>query len=399
MPSFSLSARNLGVLCAASLSWAFSFGLGAPLASLWLRDQGWSDTVIGLNTGVYYLGIALAAALVPALMRRFSYGCPAAGMALSGITVACFPWGGSLTGWFVLRLVNGLAGAMSLIPLETCVNRHSPPEQRSRNFGCYAFAIALGWALGNLVGLQLYTDAPRAAFVLGGLGGLLAAAIIVGGIAWPAEPEEAPQERHSLELRWNFLSFGSAWSQGFLEGGMVAFLSVYLLFMAIPDVRVSWITSGIMIGVILFQVPVAWLADRVGRTTVLLGCYAATAVGLICLPVCGDSPWLVGWLFLVGACSGAFYPLGLAILGDRLPSPALTRASAWFLGINCCGSLVGPAVTGVLMDQFGRKAMFGSALAAVLGVVLVWFLTRLNNSRQHQPVSEIPPTPATERAA
>ncbi len=52
-----------------------------------------------------------------------------AGFLISGVTLALFPWGGSLGGWFGLRLLNGIGGAMSLIPLETYVNRHSPPEQ------------------------------------------------------------------------------------------------------------------------------------------------------------------------------------------------------------------------------------------------------------------------------
>ena len=112
---------------------------------MWLSDAGHSDGVVGLNTGVYYLGIALTAIAVPWLMRRMGRSCPALGFVLSGATVILFPWGASLFGWFVLRLLNGIGGAMSLIPLETYVNRHSPAEQRSRNFGLYAVAIAAGW--------------------------------------------------------------------------------------------------------------------------------------------------------------------------------------------------------------------------------------------------------------
>src|SRR5579871_571922 len=351
-----LAPRNLVVICLSAAGWAFGFGLGAPLTSLWLRDAaetatlpglsaaaGWLglETVIGMNTGIYYLGIALAAALVPGCMRRWGRGCLVAGMTASGLTIAALPWSGSLLVWFLLRLANGVAGAMSLIPLETVVNRHSPPEQRARNFGYYAFSVALGWALGNLIGLQMYGAAPRLALTVGGLGSVLAAAVLRAARDWPAEPPAEPRRRSPLAFRSNFLSFGSAWSQGFLEGGMVAFLAMYLLFLGLADTEVGWLTSAIMIGVILFQVPIAWLADRLGRTAVLLGCYAVTAAGLAFLPWCAAaSGWLRLWLFLVGACSGAFYPLGLAVLGERLPGPRLARANAWYLAINCCGSLV-----------------------------------------------------------
>jgi MFS family permease len=384
--------RPLAVLCVCAASWAFNFGLGAPLTSLWLRDAneaetihgltivsqslGGIDTVIGLNTGIYYLGIALAAAVVPGMMRRWGSGCPAAGMFLSGLVVALLPWSGHIGVWFLLRFVHGIAGAMSLVPLETFVNRESAADVRARNFGYYAFSVALGWALGNLVGLQMYEETPGLALVIGGLAGFVAGGILLGFLSWPAEPKASRTTAGSIPLRRHFLSYGSAWSQGFLEGGMVAFLAVYLLFLGLSENRVSWLTSGIMVGVILFQVPVAWLADRLGRTAVLLGCYAVSGMGLAFLTVCGDSVWLMLWLFLVGACSGAFYPLGLAILGEDVPENQLARASAWYLAINCCGSLIGPVVSGMAMDRFGKPAMFVMALAALAVVLIGWGVSR-----------------------
>src|SRR6516165_554263 len=137
MRTLTTPGRALLVICLTSAGWAFSFGLGAPLASLWLAEAGCSDTVIGLNTAVYYAGLMLAALAAPALMRRYGPVCAATAMAVSGIAVALFPLGG-LTWWFSNRLVHGGAAALSLIPLETYVNRDLAPEHRGRNFGLYA---------------------------------------------------------------------------------------------------------------------------------------------------------------------------------------------------------------------------------------------------------------------
>jgi MFS family permease len=370
------SARTLVPLCLASVCWAFSFGLGAPLASLWLKHAGCGATTIGLNTSLYYLGIALAAGLVPRLMRRWGYGTAAVGMVASAVTVALFPWGGGLAGWHLLRLLNGVAGAMSLIPVESLVNHNAVPEQRARDFGFYAFSIALGMALGTLVGMQMDEAAPRLAFLEGGLLALAAAVAVWGWLpALPVPPEEA-HGRTPLDFRRNFLSFGSAWSQGFLEGGMVALLPIYLLATGLSEAAASYLMSGIMIGVIAFQVPVAWLADRLGRTNVLVGCYAVAALGLAVVPFCPGTVWLALWLFLVGACSGAFYPMGLAILGERLPAPSIPRANAWYLAINCVGSVVGPACTGRLMDWYGHRGMFAAGEFAVVSVVIAWLVLR-----------------------
>jgi MFS family permease len=366
------STRTLLVLCPASLCWAFGFGVGAPLASLWLRDAGCSGTVIGLNTGIYYLGTALAAGPIPWMMRRWGRNSVVAGVVASALTVALFPWGGSLFGWFLLRLLNGMAGALSLIPMETLINRNALPEKRARDFGYYALSVALGVALGALVGVPLYAQAPRTAFVIGGCVNLVAAGLLLGWLPWPRMQEEKDRGKAPLSFSRHFLSFGSAWSQGFLEGAMMALLPIYLLAIGLSEAGAGGLMSGMMIGVILCQVPVAWLADRLGRTTVLLGCYAVTAASLGVLFYGTNLPGLATCLFLAGGCSSAFYPLGLTLLGERLHRSALAHAGAWYLAINCCGSLIGPVLAGVALDQFGNQAIFITGLAAVLLIPAAW---------------------------
>src|SRR5262249_23469000 len=99
-------------------------------------------------------------------------------------------------------------------------------------------------------------------------------------------------------------------------------------------------------------------------------------LSLACLPFCGPSAWLCVWLLLAGACSASFYPLGLAILGERLPSSQLAQANAWFLAINCAGSLMGPALCGAAMDQFGDEALFVTGEVAVVRVLVSWGVPR-----------------------
>jgi len=351
--------------------WAFSFGLSAPLSSLVLHDAGHGSVVIGHNTSIYYLGIALASLAVPLAMRRWGYGALLLGMVLSGLSVIAFPWSDSLVGWFALRAVNGVAGALSLIPLETYVNHSSSAEQRAQNFGYYAFCIALGIALGEWVGMDPLRQAPFLAFDLGGAAALAAAAIVLGWRPQFSAPQEGKQ-RTPLHFRRNFLSYGSAWCQGFLEGGMVGLLAIYLINAGLSERTSGRLMGGLMIGVILFQIPVAFLADRWGRTPALLGCYAVALAGMVCLLFSFGMAWLALSLFAVGACSGAFYPLGLAILGERTPEPGLARANSWFLAINCIGSVIGPGVAGRTMHWFGNDALILSGLAAVLAVLLVW---------------------------
>ena len=356
--------RSLSLLCAVSAAWAFSFGLGAPLASLWLADHGCGPTVIGLNTAAYYAGIAAAAAPLPWLMTRSARACVVAGLVLAALTTAFFPAVDGLAWWFLIRAVNGLSSALFLIPIETLVNRGAPPRRRARDFGLYASSIALGIGLGSVVGLPVYPQAPRLAFVLGGLLPLLvtapAWALPAGGLAGESAGWDAP-----VRLRGNLFGFGTAWAQGFLEGGMVTFLSVYLRSLGMDQDVAGGLTGVLFLGVLAFQLPVAWLADCGERVRVVLGCHAAVFAGMLLLPFCAGVATIGALLFVVGGCCAALYPMGLALLGERLPPEALGRANSRYLAWNCVGSLTGPVVMGLALTFGGPYALFASGAASV----------------------------------
>jgi MFS family permease len=362
------------MLCLASGGWAFGFGLGAPLASLWLRDAGCDSLVIGLNTSFYYLGVAVTSIAVPCLMRRASRLCVVGGILADAVVIALFPWTNVRAAWFLLRLLGGMATALSIIPMETLVNHNAQPEHRARDFGLYAFGVALGIALGSLIGLPLYPLAPRFAFALGGL--ITLASAIAAWIGWPVgqtvQADEVSQVRPEGPIFGaNTLSYGTAWVQGLLEGGLITFLSIYLLGQGYSEGRVSLLVGGLFAGVILCQVPLAWLADRLGRLYVLLGCHALLMGALLSVRLCPGTPVLAISLFLLGTCCGALYPLGLALLGERVPPAGLARANAWYLASNCAGSLCGPVLFGWAIEWFGQPSQFlvGTiAVALMVGV-------------------------------
>ena len=367
-------ARLLILVSLASLGWAFSFGLGAPLSSLWLKDASCDSWAIGLNTSCYYLGIAVAAPLVPRMMRRHNRVCAIAGMLLDAVTTAAFPLVSGAITWHLLRVVGGVGTAMSVIPMETIVNHNAPPDRRARDFAVYAVCVALGIGLGSVVGLALYPLSPRLTFALGGLVTLLATGVLWAAVPPTHEPGDAGDSKVSLSWRANVLSLGTAWAQGFLEGGTVTFLSIYLLSLGRSEMAVSGLMGGLFAGVLVAQLPLAWLADRAGRLIVLLACHAVVLAGLAFVPCLVSTAPLAFWLFALGASCGALYPLGLALLGERVPAEGVARANAWYLACNCAGSLTGPLLIGVAIDAFGLRAQFLAGSCAVALVIAAWIL-------------------------
>ncbi len=363
--------RILLVLCLASAGWGFSFGLGLQLGSLWLHDSGCSAATVGLSTSLYYLGVAAASPLLPWLMRRSRRGVIVTGMVVDGLTTALFPWAGGVLGWHLLRLLSGVSTAFCLIPMETRVNHNAEPGRRARDFGIYAFCVALGVGLGPVTGLMLYEAAPRCAFGLGGAVALLMAGLIVAAL--PVDDTALEEKKHdrSFPLGAAVFALGTAWTQGFLEGCMLTFLTAHLLGLGYNTEGAGGLIGALFLGVVLFQIPGAVLADRLGRVRVLLACHVIVLAGLVALPWCAGPVTLGVLLFVVGACCAALYPLGLALLGERVPKEALAKANASFLAWNCIGSLAGPWVTGKAIDRFGPQSMFATTTAAVLLVLVI----------------------------
>jgi len=390
----SSSIRTLVLVSLASLGWAVSFGLGAQLAPLWLADAGLDASTRGLNTSFYYLGVAIASPVIPLGMRRFNRLCVVVGMLLDAITTAVFPFCQGILVWHLLRFLGGVGTALSLIPMETLVNHNAAPEHRARDFGFYAFCVALGIGLGAWMGLPLYPHVPHLAFILAGL-------ITLGAIvlAWLATPKQCSLEKESCQspLPWRsgVFSLGTAWAQGFLEGGSLTFLASFLLFRGFTESATGNLVGCMFVGVILAQLPLSWLADRLGRIRVLIACHLLLGVGLLLLPLI-EMPAALGiTLLVVGACCGALYPLGLAVLGDRLPAADLACGNAWYLTSNCAGSLSGPLLIGLAIDAFGLSSQFVVGIAAIASVLAMGLLLDRPPARTSQSVA----TTSTPRAA
>jgi MFS family permease len=218
------------------------------------------------------------------------------------------------------------------------------------------------------------------AFAIGGLLPLLSIVpawcwLAGGGVAGDSLNDDEP-----VSLRGNFLGFGTAWAQGFLEGGMVTFLSVYLIGLGHSETVAGGLMAVLFLGVVAFQIPVAWMADRRGRVRVLLVCHGVVLTGLLLIPLFVDVTSLGILLFLVGGSCAALYPLGLALLGERLAPSALGRANAWYLACNCGGSLTGPVVMGLAMKVGGAHALFSAGAASVALVVIGWAIGRRSPS-------------------
>ncbi|CAH2798666.1 MAG: Uncharacterized MFS-type transporter [uncultured Caballeronia sp.] len=131
--------------------------------------------------------------------------------------------------------------------------------------------------------------------------------------------------------------------------------------------------SAILLGDTAMQLPIGWLADRIGRAKVHAGAGVVVVVLLPLLPWAVVHPWLC-WplLFVIGATAGSVYTLLIVACGERFRSPLLVSATVIVGASWSVASFGGPIVAGTLMAVAAAFLMAAwwekrSAAASVAG--------------------------------
>jgi MFS family permease len=148
----------------------------------------------------------------------------------------------------------------------------------------------------------------------------------------------------------------------------------------------AWIGHGgafglIVLGATVFMVPIAQLADRIGRRRTLMAMMILSAVSYhaivrLTLPL----PAFVVLCIMGGACLGTMNPLGVAFGQQIAPRENVSIVSAILMGWAwCLGSTV-PSIVGELYERLGHnasKALMLLGFANILMVLLGFFLPKV----------------------
>lgn len=350
--------RSLVPVFAACAAIGLQAGVALPLVPLALERQGADRLTIGVIAAAWAIGMLVTAPYIPRLAARFG-AVPfilSAVVAGSAITVA-YTLTQSPVAWFVLTFLHGAVGGVPWVVSEIWMNVVVEEERRGRVMGVYATMVALGIALGPLV-LQVvgvYGPAP-----------FLTCAALALSVAVPLLPywKTAPAIEHAEDSGYLTvvvaapLAMLAAFACGLGEQVAFSFLPVYAVGAGVsPETGALWL-SAFVIGNVILQWPIGWMADHADRRAVLAGCTLASAILVGLLPtVPAQSLTIVGVIMLWGGISFAIYPVGLALLGQRFNGGDIARANTAFSMLYIVGGLVGRPLAGAAMDAVGDPGL------------------------------------------
>jgi len=335
------------------------YGISFPLLALVLDGQGVSKTLIGMSTMSQAAAILVIAPFAARLIRHFA---PARLMQAVSVTLAVlfilaglFP---NVWFWFPLRFVIGALNAMLWIASEALINELAEERWRGRIVGLYSSVGAAGFALGPLLLIGTGSEGMLPFYSTSVLI-LSASAPLFVARDYRLAPSGEEQEGSLLGV---FLLAPTIMLANVVYAAtaesMFTFFPLYGLHMGISENFALWLMTMMGVGSMVLILPMSWLADHVNRMGLLVVCIVLTMLGLLIMPHALLYPLGAQlFAFIFGGVEGMIYALGVMLIGERFRGSRLAAASAAFTACWAAGTVIGPLLVGVGMDQLGVDQM------------------------------------------
>lgn len=367
-----------------------AIGVAAPLMK---ADLHLTATQFGVAVSAFFLIYGPAQPLVGWLADRVSvYHLFALGVAVWAASTLLTGFVGGLLGLAVLRMLLGLGESCAFSGSSKMIARHVPTGRRGLANAVLATGLALGPAVGTLAGSAILSGwGWRAIFIVFGACTLL----WLGPWFWAvrALPQHRDAEAVSPPMPYRqLLSQRALWLLGLCNAAanycmffVVVWLPLYLTAsrgFSISTMSVFATATFAMQA--LSSLCAGQVSDHLIRRghdqgTVLrrfaVGGQIGMTIGVLGVAYAASPAAVLGWLLLTGAAMGIGPTMVLA-LGQVFAGPRLAGSwIGWQTGIASISGMVGPIVTGMIVDATGSYVgafVFAAGMSAV-GALLFQF--------------------------
>jgi MFS family permease len=363
--------RVLSALFSSSLGVGLIFGFQPPLIALVLSRTGATSFAIGAVTAVGAIAVILLGPVYPRAIARLGLKTGiVAGVVIAAVLLLLMGLWPQVPIWMGLRFLGGCVLGLAWISSEIWMNVASDDAARGRVMGIYGTVFSIG-VVGGPVLLEVTGTRGLRPFVCGAAFLLLTLLPLV----WlpPLRREGRSPAAPTGLLRTAAFApvvMIAALVAGLVESADLALLPLFGLHAGLGEREALLLLTVFMIGNVLLQTPIGVLADRFGRRTMLAVCAALSVLGPLLLPVCIDTPAVLGvLLFVWGGTLYAFYSQGIALLGEEYPPAEFAAANTAFVMVYCMGGVIGPSLGGLVMDlwpRLGLPALLSLAPAILL---------------------------------
>lgn len=350
--------RSLAGVIAAMAVVNLVYGITFPLLALVLDMQGVSKTLIGLSTIAQAAAVIVIAPWTPRLLSRFA---PSRVMqSVTVILAALFILAGMFPNvwfWFPLRFIIGAMTALLWISSESLINELAEERWRGRIIGFYSSVGAAGFAMGPLL------------LILTGSNGMLpfyatSAMILLAGVPlFMVTHQKIGRAEEKHEGLWKvFLLAPTIMIANVVYAAgaesLLTFFPIFGMSLGLEENATLALLTIIGLGAMVLVMPISWLADHVDRMGLLAICVLLTMAGLLLMPWLIQVPVFANiFAFFFGGVEGMIYALGVILVGQKFRGAMLAAATTMFTACWGAGTMLGPLLVGIGMDQWGEDRM------------------------------------------
>lgn len=379
--------REIWVLIAAAFVIAIGFGLITPVLPSFARsfDVGVTASSIIVSAFAFFRLVFAPAGgrLIAKFGERPIY---ITGLLIVAISTGATAFAQSYWQVLLFRSLGGIGSTMFTVSAVALIVRLAPPTIRGRVSSAYGSAFLLGGIGGPVLGGLLGNLGLRIPFLVYAVALVIAAAIVAAMIRTEAlrPAADAPQRavftvREALQDSAYRASMGSAVANGWANFGVRN--AILPLFATVVILDEPWV-AGAALAVFAAGNAVGLtfsgrLSDRIGRRPFIIGGLLVSGLATMITGWVGTLPLLILVSAVAGLGAGVLNPAQQASIADivrqdRNGGPAIAAVQM----SSDLGSIIGPIIAGVLVDEGSYGLAF--AVTGLIGLLAVipWLRAR-----------------------
>lgn len=348
------------------------------LVPLWLTHDALATWQVGMVSSSFYTGNLAGTLLAGWLIKHYgfnrSYYFATALFAIStsGLVLLDGFWA-----WTLLRFIAGIGCALIWVVVESALLCSGTVRNRGQLLAAYMIVYYLGTVAGQLLVSKVSTELFS---VIPWVTALMVCAILplvfthVSSASETAEP--APVKMWSmLRRRSSRLGINGCIISGVVLGSLYGLMPLYLSHQGMSDASVGYWMALLVSAGIVGQWPVGRMADRFGRLLVLRVQVFVVILGAVAMLT---NAAMAPALFVLGLAGFTLYPVAMSWACETVAHHELVAMNQALLMSYTVGSLAGPSMTAMLMQNYSDRLLF-VMIAAVALIYLVMLLRKADH--------------------
>ncbi len=350
------------------------------LVPLWLAHDRLPVWQVGVVGSAYFTGNLVGTLITGGLIKRWGFN-RSYYLASMIFAVACAGLGIMIGfwSWAAWRFLAGVACAMIWVVVESALMCSGTSRNRGRLLAAYMTVYYIGTVLGQLMISKFSTELMH---VLPWVTGMIVAAILpllFTRIVNNQHEEGASGTVHisaMLKLREARLGINGCIISGIVLGSLYGLMPLFLNHQGVSDAGTGFWMAVMVSAGIIGQWPVGRLADRYGRLLVLRVQVFVVILGSVAML---SNAAMGPALFILGVSGFTLYPVAMAWACEKVGHHQLVAMNQALLLSYTIGSLLGPSLTAMLMQNYSDSSLF----IMIASVSTVYLLMLLRKHGQH----------------